>query len=57
MNFTKISEFLKDKDPWAKLSYFSLVIGMGNSGTTVGGTDPCSTGGHPQPSIEKRRLQ
>jgi hypothetical protein len=27
MNFTKISEFLKDTDPGAKLWYFSLAIG------------------------------
>src|SRR6185503_19173804 len=30
---------------------------MGRLGATVTGTDPCSTGGHPQLSEEKRRLQ
>ena len=30
---------------------------MGRLGTTVTGTDPRSTGGHPQLSVEKRRLQ
>src|SRR5256884_3936940 len=30
---------------------------MGRLGATVAGTDPCSTGGHPQTSTEKRRLQ
>src|SRR2546421_1007622 len=31
---------------------------MGRLGATVAGTDPCSTGGHPKPSTErKRRLQ
>src|SRR5260221_14491959 len=30
---------------------------MGRLGATVAGTDPCSTGGHPQLSKEKRRLQ
>src|SRR5881396_3208201 len=30
---------------------------MGRLGATVAGTDPCSTGGHPKLSKEKRRLQ
>src|SRR6266446_2423800 len=30
---------------------------MGRLGATVAGTDPCSTGGHPKLSTEKRRLQ
>src|SRR5437588_5356341 len=30
---------------------------MGKLGTTVAGTDPCSTGGHPKLRKEKRRLQ
>jgi hypothetical protein len=30
---------------------------MGRLGTTVAGTDPCSTGGHPKLQLEKRRLQ
>jgi hypothetical protein len=30
---------------------------MGRLGATVAGTDPCSTGGHPQTFKEKRRLQ
>src|SRR3989442_15721506 len=30
---------------------------MGRFGAAVAGTDPCSTGGHPQTSTEKRRLQ
>src|SRR3989475_11640213 len=30
---------------------------MGRLGATVAGTDPCSTGGHPQTSKGKRRLQ
>src|SRR6476620_12461268 len=30
---------------------------MGRLGATVAGTDPCSTGGHPQLQQKKRRLQ
>src|SRR5712691_9377458 len=37
-------------------TYFSAT--MGRLGATVAGTDPCSTGGHPKTSTErKRRLQ
>src|SRR5437588_10431649 len=35
-----------------------FLVNMGKLGATVAGTDPCSTGGHPQTSTErKRRLQ
>jgi hypothetical protein len=34
-----------------------LLTTMGRLGAAVAGTDPCSTGGHPKLSKEKRRLQ
>jgi hypothetical protein len=34
-----------------------FLISSGKLGATVAGTDPSSTGGHPQTSTEKRRLQ
>ena len=36
-------------------SYFSST--MGRLGAAVAGTDPCSTGGHPNFQLKKRRLQ
>jgi hypothetical protein len=36
---------------------YAFLNNMGRLGATVAGTDPCSTGGHPQTFKEKRRLQ